>query len=263
MLPMALACVLLMPAAASRPMPHWREPARTFPAGQAWRCETIRWADGDTLTARCAGLSRPVSVRLRGLDTPERGERRYREAGAELRRRPEGREIEVRPHHRSWERVVGDVLVAGVDVGQEMDGAGWSKPGCPRRSAGSSVALSACQRWLPRVAFLLLLPLVTQSGAEGVGPGGEWRRWRIVPGCGDRRRLRRPAGDPFRQLPKHAPRLLRRLAGPTRSVARNPCGYGTPCWHRRESRLANLSASDTRQALAGLTAAERKRSAPG
>lgn len=129
---MALACALLMPAAASAQC-HWREPGRTFPAGQAWRCEAIRWADGDTLTARCAGLSQPVSVRLRGLDTPERGERRYREAGAELRRRTEGREIEVRPHHRSWERVVADVLVAGVNVGQAMDREGWSKASCARR----------------------------------------------------------------------------------------------------------------------------------
>lgn len=99
----------------------------------AWRCEAIRWTDGDTLTARCAGLSQPVRVRLRGVDTPERGERRYREAAAELRRRTEERELEIRPHHRSWDRVVADVLARGANVGSAMDRDGWSKAVCPRR----------------------------------------------------------------------------------------------------------------------------------
>lgn len=93
----------------------------------------MRWSDGDTLTARCAGLSQPVRVRLRGIDTPERGERRYREAGRELQRRTEGRTLEIRPRHRSWDRVVADVLVDGVNVGRAMDAAGWSKEACPRR----------------------------------------------------------------------------------------------------------------------------------
>lgn len=128
-----LALLAVLPAAEAAAQCGWREPRRTFPAAQRWDCQAIRWTDGDTLTARCEGLSQPVRVRLRGVDTPERGEARYREAGAELRRRTEGQELVLLPHHRSHDRVVADVLAGRVNVGQAMDREGWSKPHCPRR----------------------------------------------------------------------------------------------------------------------------------
>jgi endonuclease YncB( thermonuclease family) len=50
--------------------------------------------DGDTLA--CA----QGRVRLRRVDTPERGESGYRAAQQELRRRTQGGSVTVVPHHR-------------------------------------------------------------------------------------------------------------------------------------------------------------------
>lgn len=111
----------------------WREPARTFPPGIAWTCNATRWADGDTLLAACAGLVEPVRVRLRGVDTVERGEEGWSAARLELRRMTEAADLVILPHHRSYNRVVATVLADGRDVGRAMDSAGWSKAACPRR----------------------------------------------------------------------------------------------------------------------------------
>ena len=89
--------------------------------------------DGDTLRARCDGQARPLAIRLRGVDTDERGQHRWHAARDELRRRTAGQALAVLPHHGSHRRVVADVLAAGVDVGAAMDAAGWSKAGCPKR----------------------------------------------------------------------------------------------------------------------------------
>lgn len=112
---------------------RWREPGRTFPAGEAWSCVAVRWADGDTLTARCAGHPRPVRVRLRGVDTVERGHPRWRASRAELRRRTEARPLTILPHHMSRDRVVANVVADRVNIGRAMDAAGWSKTICPTR----------------------------------------------------------------------------------------------------------------------------------
>jgi endonuclease YncB( thermonuclease family) len=111
---------------------RWREPARTFPMTETWLCSAYRWADGDTLTARCQGRPGPVRIRLRGVDTVERGDPRWRASRAELRRRTEDADLFVRPHHMHRQRVVADVLVGRVNVGQAMHGGGWSKRVCPR-----------------------------------------------------------------------------------------------------------------------------------
>jgi hypothetical protein len=41
--------------------------------------------------------------------------------------------VVVIPHHLNRGQVVGDVLVGGVDVGRDMDAAGWSKAWGARR----------------------------------------------------------------------------------------------------------------------------------
>ena len=82
-----LALLLLFSPPALADACRWREPARTYPAGVSWTCNAVRWADGDTLTAQCRGQTRPVRMRLRGVDTVERGDRRWRAARLELRRR--------------------------------------------------------------------------------------------------------------------------------------------------------------------------------
>lgn len=108
-------------------MIEWHEPARTL-APMPFTCVAPRAIDGDTLA--CRGGPR---VRLRGVDTPERGEPRYRAATRELQRRLDGCTVRVVPHHRSWERIVGDVIACGTNIGPAMDRDGWSKPTGARR----------------------------------------------------------------------------------------------------------------------------------
>jgi len=118
-----VALLVAAPAAAQ----EWREPPRSMaPAPQ--RLQGCRAVDGDTLN--CNG----TRVRVRGVDSPERGESGYRGATRELRRRTQGRSVTVVPHHRDRHgRVVGDVMVNGRNVGREMDRAGWSKRRGARR----------------------------------------------------------------------------------------------------------------------------------
>lgn len=111
----------------------WREPRRAYPTGERWECIATRITDGDTFWARCAGRPEQIAVRVRGLDTDERGDPRWDEARQELRRRIEGHALTLVPHHQSYERVVADVLANGRDIGVQMDSAGWSKAVCPKR----------------------------------------------------------------------------------------------------------------------------------
>lgn len=106
----------------------WTEPPRTM-AGR-FSCDVERVIDGDTIVC---GDGR--HIRLRGVDTPERGEARYREARVALSRMLFAcrHRVEVDPHHRSRDRIVGTVLCGGVDLGRAMDADGWSKPVGARR----------------------------------------------------------------------------------------------------------------------------------
>ncbi|GAA0592909.1 hypothetical protein GCM10009416_34150 [Craurococcus roseus] len=126
--------VLAVPVAAF-PAPDcgWVEPPRTYPDGVRWTCDAVDWSDGDTLMAKCEGLAGAVSIRVRRVDTDERGESRWWQAREELRRRTAGHPLTVLPRHRSHRRVVADVLAGGVNVGAAMDAAGWSKAECPKR----------------------------------------------------------------------------------------------------------------------------------
>jgi endonuclease YncB( thermonuclease family) len=108
----------LLPGAS---LAQWREPPRSM---QAWpqRYTDCRAVDGDTLACRQG------RVRLRGVDTPERGESGYRAAQQELRRRIPGGTVTVVPHHRDRHgRVVGDVYARGQNVGRSMNADGYSK----------------------------------------------------------------------------------------------------------------------------------------
>lgn len=109
------------------------EPPRTFPDTARWACDAVDWTDGDTFTARCKGRAGDVPIRVRRVDTDERGESRWRQAREELRRRTAGHALTVLPRHRSHRRVVANVLAGGVNVGAAMDAAGWSKAECPKR----------------------------------------------------------------------------------------------------------------------------------
>lgn len=130
---LAALVLLATPTAQASGACLWREPPRVFPPGEVWNCAALRWADGDTLTVTCAEQAEPVRIRLRGVDTAERGTPDWHAARAELRRRTEAAPLIVMPHHHSGRRVVADVLSGGVNIGLAMDAAGWSKETCPRR----------------------------------------------------------------------------------------------------------------------------------
>lgn len=127
------AALLLATAPALAAACAWTEPPRTYPEGERWACAAVGWMDGETLKARCGGHDKPVSIRLRGVDTDERGTGRWWQAREELRRRTADRPLAVVPRHRSHRRVVADVWAGGANVGTAMDAAGWSKADCPKR----------------------------------------------------------------------------------------------------------------------------------
>jgi endonuclease YncB( thermonuclease family) len=119
-----LAFMTLLPGASHA---QWREPPRSMQAGPQ-RYTDCRAVDGDTLACRQG------RVRLRGVDTPERGESGYRAAQQELRRRIPGGTVTVVPHHRDRHgRVVGDVYARGQNVGRSMNADGYSKRRGARR----------------------------------------------------------------------------------------------------------------------------------
>jgi endonuclease YncB( thermonuclease family) len=119
---------LLLPAALL--LGAWTEPRRSMPP-TPMRCTATAWSDGDTLTVICGGAQH--RVRVRSVDTVERGVAGYAAAREELRRRTHGCPLVVVPHHRSYDRIVADVPCHGIDVGTAMDAAGWSKPVGARR----------------------------------------------------------------------------------------------------------------------------------
>ena len=110
----------------------WREPKRTFPVNSEWHCSAQHWTDGDTFAVLCRGPPEPITIRVPGVDTVERGDPRWRASRAELRKRTEFTEIRILPHHPNRGRIVADVIVRGMNVGQDMHATGWSKARCPR-----------------------------------------------------------------------------------------------------------------------------------
>ena len=121
---LGLALVASLPSASDA---QWREPPCSMQAGPQ-RYTECRAVDGDTLACRQG------RVRLRGVDTPERGESGYRTAQQELRRRTPGGTVTVVPHHRDRHgRVVGDVYARGQNVGRSMNADGYSKRRGARR----------------------------------------------------------------------------------------------------------------------------------
>lgn len=59
-------------------------------SGGEMQCKVLRAVDGDTLEVACNAMP-PEGLRVYGLDTPERGEPGYREAGARLAELIDGR----------------------------------------------------------------------------------------------------------------------------------------------------------------------------
>jgi micrococcal nuclease len=113
-------------------------PART--AGAAPRlgsCQVTHVTDGDTLNVRCG--ARKERVRMLQIDTPERGEPLYEEAGDALEALIAGRSIELErgPEERDAHgRVLAYVYVDGENLNLSMIRDGWS-PYFDRYGAGA------------------------------------------------------------------------------------------------------------------------------
>ena len=100
-------------------------------------CEVTHVTDGDTLNVRCNG--RKERVRMLQIDTPERGEPLYEEAGAALEALIAGRSVllERGPEQRdAYGRVLATVFVDGENLNLAMIRDGWS-PYFDRYGAGA------------------------------------------------------------------------------------------------------------------------------
>jgi endonuclease YncB( thermonuclease family) len=91
----------------------------------------IRVIDGDTLTIWYR--DEETSVRLFGIDTPERGEPGFHEATGALRRIVEGEKIRiefanVNDKRDKYGRLLARVVVNGRDVGNQLLQAGLAQP---------------------------------------------------------------------------------------------------------------------------------------
>jgi micrococcal nuclease len=101
------------------------DPERRDLVGKQFDARVVRVADGDTLEAVPVGESRPIRMRLQGVDAPELGEAFSREAMAHLRTlvfdkhvRVDGRDLD------RYGRLVARVQFAGQDASVALVRAG-------------------------------------------------------------------------------------------------------------------------------------------
>jgi micrococcal nuclease len=118
----ALGTLTLSAAAPQRGVPGAE---RRDLVGRTFDARVVRIADGDTLEAIPAGETRPVRIRLHGVDAPELGEAFSREAQTLLRTlvfdqrvRVEGRDLD------RYGRVVARITTSGKDASSELVQAG-------------------------------------------------------------------------------------------------------------------------------------------
>ena len=79
----------------------------------------VRIVDGDTIVVEGQGIRQ--KVRLSGIDTPERDQPWGEAATREMRRLVAGKDVSVHWYKTDrWDRLIGNVLVDGEDVGLLM-----------------------------------------------------------------------------------------------------------------------------------------------
>ncbi len=117
-----------------------------------WTSPVSRVIDGDTFL-----LSRPlVRIRLCGVDTPERGQRGYREATQYVKALVAGKKVQCRTvgngtpcdgrsRKRSYDRFVAQCFVVGQDIAMKLVQSGHA---CawPRYSGKHYVQQASCVR---------------------------------------------------------------------------------------------------------------------
>lgn len=96
--------------------------------------------DGDTLWVRTARGAKPLEVRLRGIDAPERCQAGGHEATAALAARVLHRQVQVHTQGKdNYQRSLGDIRLGGDDVGAWMVAQGHAWSYRHRRDAGPYV----------------------------------------------------------------------------------------------------------------------------
>lgn len=92
-------------------------------------CLVIAVTDGDTLKVRCGSEGRyeQITVRLAGIDAPEKKQPYGQRARKELAALCQGVQARIQPRSTDrWRRAVADVQCNGTDVAQYMVGHGWA-----------------------------------------------------------------------------------------------------------------------------------------
>ena len=124
----------------------------TAGAAHAFGAVVTRVSDGDTLFVQPDDRGRkPLKVRLRDIDAPERCQAWGEEARAALAQRVLGRRVEIRPRSRDdWQRVIAALSLGDDDIGAWMvaEGHAWSTRwrGAPARYAAEERAARAARR---------------------------------------------------------------------------------------------------------------------
>ncbi len=98
-------------------------------AGEVLRGKITRVVDGDTVWFVREGASKPMKIRLEGIDAPEICQDFGPEARSFLSERVLNREVEAKLRAvDDWGRHIGKVFDRGADIGQRMvrDGMAWS-----------------------------------------------------------------------------------------------------------------------------------------
>jgi micrococcal nuclease len=110
--------------------------------------------DGDTVWVRVDGPSKPLKVRVLGIDAPERCQAGGQAAREALASRVLGRSVDLAPRtHDDYGRVLSPLLLGGEDIGAWMvlQGHAWSYR--YRRSMGPYAAEEAQARERRRGVF--------------------------------------------------------------------------------------------------------------
>tara|TARA_Y100000310_G_C20567196_1_gene756112 strand:+ start:98 stop:553 length:456 start_codon:yes stop_codon:yes gene_type:complete len=104
---------------------------------QDFRAKIKKVIDGDTVQIEWAERDFPFRMRLRDIDAPELNNKGGHEAKSHLQNLVEGKEVEILidPKNRveKWGRLLGDIMIRGIQISEEMTRFGHAVPFDQRR----------------------------------------------------------------------------------------------------------------------------------
>ena len=129
-------------------------------------------SDGDTLWLAVSKSSKPIKVRLQGMDAPESCQPWGKEAGDALRGKLLRQRVSLNTRARDdYDRALGRIQFQGADVGQWMVSQGHAWSYHHRRDPGPYIAEQ-------RLAEGKRLGLWLQSGVDARIEPRQWRKLR-------------------------------------------------------------------------------------